>query len=467
MIHHAVAVSHHGARGLDGREVSAQETVGAVVILFIIGQSAGFKIRLPVAVVSQSRQSGVGVSAQIHIGHQVVGHGVPCVRGEGAAQDLYALCAVRSAPAFVVDIIRAGQIAVAVRHVIDVCQFRRIAAGGLTGGICQPVRRAQRGACAVAGGKLVSVGDRPAHQTCGGIGSLEARSVAVGENNIRGAYAFAQQSAGNAAAAGGVQIAVRIAAIRHQRDAVGASHQPAGAFGALDHGGGKTVGDGEIAAAGIFHQPACDIAADPDILLCFGAEPVTGVAEIDLAAVHDGVAAQPAGQPARAAAGGDVGAAQPHIAQGAGEVLEQAAVAGGIHGQPVDHRMIDLSVYGDAALKIRQIFVVNGGELTGVIQAVPVLVCAVVGKLDILLLPRLLDGRRQPGGAVQVLQMPRIGDDRGAAAVLHRLEQTVGLQCFGNGVYQTAVALHLHLDGQISAGCQVYAGYGVAEPRLL
>lgn len=79
------------------------------------------------------------------------------------------------------------------------------------------------------------------------------------------------------------------------------AHQTTGAAAALQHGGGEAVADGEIIAAAT-HQTTGGGAADPDILLVFAAELVTGGAQVDLTALNGGAAPEGASQTAGIAA---------------------------------------------------------------------------------------------------------------------------------------------------------------------
>ena len=62
-VHHAVAVAHHRAGGFDGGFVGATEAVAAVGIDLVVHQCTGLELSLPVAVVGQPCQTGIGVSA--------------------------------------------------------------------------------------------------------------------------------------------------------------------------------------------------------------------------------------------------------------------------------------------------------------------------------------------------------------------------------------------------------------------
>ena len=117
--------------------------------------------------------------------------------------------------------------------------------------------------------------------------------------------------------------------------------------------------------------------------------------------------------------------------------------------------MIGLGAYGDGAVVIGEVLVIDGGEPPARIAAVPAVVHAGVDELDILLLQRPCDGGGQTGALVQILQMPGIGDHGSGAAVPHLGKETVGGELAGDGVHQTAVALYLHLQCQVGAGGQL------------
>ena len=117
--------------------------------------------------------------------------------------------------------------------------------------------------------------------------------------------------------------------------------------------------------------------------------------------------------------------------------------------------MIGLGAYGDGAVVIGEVLVIDGGEPPTRIAAVPAVVHAGVDELDILLLQRPCDGGGQTGALVQILQMPGIGNHGGGAAVPDLGKETVGGELASDGVHQTAVALHLHLQGQVGAGGQL------------
>ena len=455
-VDHAVAVVHDGAAGTEGGAVGTQEAVGAVAVFFIVGQCAGLEIRLPVAVVGQTGEPGVGVGAQAHVVHEVVGHGVACLRGKGGAQDLYALCAVLAAPFGVIDEAGAGQIVPAGEQVIDSVYVSRVRAGsgGLDGGVGQLHVGAQADAGTVTGLEAVAAGELAAGETGGGAGALEAGGVAVGQGDIGGAVAGAYQAAGDAVIGGGVQVAVRVGMVHSQSSTARIAHQAAGIADALNHGSREAAADGQRAVA-VSCQTARRAAAEPDVLFGLGAEFVAGGTEIHLTVEDLGLAAETAGQAAGIAGGGDVGAAKAQVFQRAGEGGKKTAVAGGVHGQTVDDRVVDLAIHGGLALAVGQAAVGDGRERAGAVQAVPAVVGVFVDKLDILLLHGAGDAVGQAGGRVQILQVAGVGNNGGVAAA-NLGKQTVGGQRAGGRVHQTVLTRHLHGDGQVRAWGQIF-----------
>ena len=455
-VDHAVAVIHDGAAGTEGGAVGTQEAVGAVAVFFIVGQRAGLEIRLPVAVVGQTGEPGVGVGAQAHVVHEVVGHGVACLRGKGGAQDLYALCAVLATPFSVIDEAGAGQIVPAGEQVIDSVYVggSRAGSGGLDGGVGQLHVGAQADAGTVTGLEAVAAGELTAGETGGGAGALEAGGVAVGQGDIGGAVAGAYQAAGDAVIGGGVQVAVRVGMVHSQSSTVRIAHQAAGIADALNHGSREAAADGQRAVAAAC-QTARRAAAEPDVLFGLGAEFVAGGTEIHLTVEDLGLAAETAGQAAGIAGGGDVGAAKAQVFQRAGEGGKKTAVAGGVHGQTVNDRVVDLAIHGGLALAVGQAAVGDGRERAGAVQAVPAVVGVFVDKLDILLLHGAGDAVGQAGGRVQILQVAGVGNNGGVAAA-NLGKQTVGGQRAGGGVHQTVLARHLHGDGQVRTGGQIF-----------
>ena len=83
LVDHAVAVAlHRFCRG-QRLNVGAEEAVAPISVLFIVHQCAVFKLRLPVAVMGQVFQLGIGVQRQAQTFHQVVGIGIAVLSGEG------------------------------------------------------------------------------------------------------------------------------------------------------------------------------------------------------------------------------------------------------------------------------------------------------------------------------------------------------------------------------------------------
>ena len=115
-----------------------------------------------------------------------------------------------------------------------------------------------------------------------------------------------------------------------------------------------------------------------------------------------------------------------------------------------DHRTVRRAVHGIAAPVFTQRRVNNGAELLLAVDRRP---AARAGEVNVLLLHRAGDDRRQLGGLVQILQVAGAGDDRRIAA--QRMEQAVCL--FGHksrALHQRVVAGDLNGDGQILPGRQ-------------
>ena len=116
-----------------------------------------------------------------------------------------------------------------------------------------------------------------------------------------------------------------------------------------------------------------------------------------------------------------------------------------------DHRTVRRAVHGIAAPVFTQRRVNNGAELLLAVDRRP---AARAGEVNVLLLHRAGDDRRQLGGLVQILQVAGAGDDRRIAAA-QRMEQTICL--FGHksrALHQRVVAGDLNGDGQILPGRQ-------------
>ena len=116
-----------------------------------------------------------------------------------------------------------------------------------------------------------------------------------------------------------------------------------------------------------------------------------------------------------------------------------------------DHRTVRRAVHGIAAPVFTQRRVNNGAELLLAVDRRP---AARAGEVNVLLLHRAGDDRRQLGGLVQILQVAGAGDDRRIAAA-QRMEQAICL--FGHksrALHQRVVAGDLNGDGQILPGRQ-------------
>ena len=461
---HAVAVAQDGETVGQGGEVGAAEAVGAVGVDLVVGQGTGLELRLPVAVVGQAGEAGVGVGTEAHAGHQVVGHGAAGLGGEGCVQAVrHGGGAVGAAPGLVGGVGGAGKVLGAMGHIVGVVRLEGTGGGrrGPGGGVGEPAGGIQGGADGVAIGEGVTAGEFAAGETGGGGGGQEARGVALPQGDVCRAGAAADKAAGGTIEGGGVQVAVGVG-VPHM-DGGGAAdiaHKAASVLGALQHGGSKAVGDGQVKGA-LTHQAAHSGAPEPDVLFGFGAEFVPGGTEVHLAAVDDSGAAEGAHKAAGGAGGGDVRAAEADAAQGAAEAVEQAAAAGGAHRKAVDDRVVLLAVHQDGAGVAGQVSIADGTELQTAVQGGPVVIGTVVDELDVLLLQGSSDGTGQAGVLVQILQVAGVVDHGSGAAVLQGGEEAVGGELSGDGVHQLAVADHLDLDGQVGAG-----GQGIEPPLL-
>ena len=115
LIDYAVAVAlHRFCRG-QRLNVRAEEAVAVIVVPLIIHQCAVFKLRLPVAVMGQVLQLGIGVQRQAQTFHQVVGIGIAVLSGEGVRS-------VRSEP-----FLRVCGVQVLIAYLFTDGRFRRFA----------------------------------------------------------------------------------------------------------------------------------------------------------------------------------------------------------------------------------------------------------------------------------------------------------------------------------------------------
>ena len=80
-VDHAVAVAQHRFVG-QRLNVGAEEAVVGPTVPLVVHQCAVFKLRLPVAVMGQVFQLGIGVQRQAQTFHQVVGIGIAVLSGE-------------------------------------------------------------------------------------------------------------------------------------------------------------------------------------------------------------------------------------------------------------------------------------------------------------------------------------------------------------------------------------------------
>ena len=105
LIDYAVAVALHRFRRGQRLNVRTEEAVAAILIQLIVHQRAVFKLRLPVTVMGQILQLGIGIQRQAQTFHQVVGIGIAVLSGEGIirrgrSEQLFRVCGVQILIAF-------------------------------------------------------------------------------------------------------------------------------------------------------------------------------------------------------------------------------------------------------------------------------------------------------------------------------------------------------------------------------
>ena len=462
VVNHAVAVAQHRFVVPQGRHVAAEEAIAcrrAVLIALVVRQRAGLKLRLPVAVVRDPLQLRVRVVGQAHALHEVVGVGASAARhgGKCGAKSLRRGGAAGAAPFSVADTGRFGDMLCLRRPLFQIKGPRR---RGLD--LCIRLRRRvgqinvriERNAHAVASRHSF---DRSGRQARRDRCLLEARGVAIQQidRSCRHADlvpATADQSAGPSVRLIAVEVAVGIAALcRHS--AVRLSDQSARRRRTPKDRGGKAAVDGDLRVpAHIADQTAGHIADEPNIPLRFCAQTVARWVQIDAAAGNAHRTGQRAGKTADPSRAADLRAGERDVRQrAAGKALKQARVAVRIHRQMRDHRTVRRAVHGIAAPVFTQRLVNNGAELLLAVDRRP---AARAGEVNVLLLHRAGDDRRQLGGLVQILQVAGACDDRRIAAA-QRMEQTICL--FGHksrALHQRVVAGDLNGDGQILPGRQ-------------
>ena len=462
VVNHAVAVAQHRFVVPQGRHVAAEEAIAcrrAVLIMLVVRQRAGLKLRLPVAVVRDPLQLRVRVVGQAHALHEVVGVGASAARhgGKCGAKSLRRGGAAGAAPFSVADIGRPGDMLCLRRPLFQIKGPRR---RGLD--LCIRLRRRvgqinvriERNAHAVASRHSF---DRSGGQARRDRCFLEAGGIAIQQidRSCRHAdlvLAAADQSAGPSVRLIAVEVAVGVAALR-RHSAVRLSDQSARRRRTPKDRGGKAAVDGDLRVpAHIADQTAGHIADEPNIPLRFCAQTVARRVQIDAAAGNAHRTGQRAGKTADPSRAADLRAGERDVRQrAAGKALKQARVAVRIHRQMRDHRTVRRAVHGIAAPVFTQRLVNNGAELLLAVDRRP---AARAGEVNVLLLHRAGDDRCQLGGLVQILQVAGAGDDRRIAAA-QRMEQTICL--FGHksrALHQRVVAGDLNGDGQILPGRQ-------------
>ena len=460
VVNHAVAVAQHRFVVPQGRHVAAEEAIAcrrAVLIMLVVRQRAGLKLRLPVAVVRDPLQLRVRVVGQAHALHEVVGVGASAARHSGkcGAKSLRRGGAAGAAPFCMRDLLRSGDVMCRVRRRRQIeSVFRLFHRPMRHGGRVRQFIGLQPRGRTVAAVHSVNLSGRQARcDRC----LLETGCIAIQQidRSCRHADlvpAAADQSAGPSVRLIAVEVAVGIAALcRHS--AVRLSDQSARRRRTPKDRGGKAAVDGDLRVpAHIADQTAGHIAGEPNIPLRFCAQTVARRVQIDAAAGNAHRTGQRAGKTADPSRAADLRAGERDVRQrAAGKALKQARVAVRIHRQVRDHRTVRRAVHGIAAPVFTQRRVNNGVELLLAVDRRP---AARTGEVNVLLLHRAGDDRRQLGGLVQILQVAGAGDDRRIAAA-QRMEQTICL--FGHksrALHQRVVAGDLNGDGQILPGRQ-------------
>ena len=460
VVNHAVAVAQHRFVVPQGRHVAAEEAIAcrrAVLIMLVVRQRAGLKLRLPVAVVRDPLQLRVRVVGQAHALHEVVGVGASAARhgGKCGAKSLRRGGAAGAAPFCMRDLLRSGDVMCRVRRRRQIESVFRLFHRPMRHGgrVRQFIGLQPRGRTVAAVHSVNLSGRQARRDRC----FLEAGGIAIQQidRSCRHADlvpAAADQSAGPSVRLIAVEVAVGIAALcRHS--AVRLSDQSARRRRTPKDRGGKAAVDGDLRVpAHIADQTAGHIAGEPNIPLRFCAQTVARRVQIDAAAGNAHRTGQRAGKTADPSRAADLRAGERDVRQrAAGKALKQARVAVRIHRQMRDHRTVRRAVHGIAAPVFTQRRVNNGAELLLAVDRRP---AARAGEVNVLLLHRAGDDRRQLGGLVQILQVAGAGDDRRIAAA-QRMEQTICL--FGHksrALHQRVVAGDLNGDGQILPGRQ-------------
>ena len=462
IIDHAVAVAQHRFVVPQGRHVAAEEAIAcrrAVLIMLVVRQRAGLKLRLPVAVVRDPLQLRVRVVGQAHALHEVVGVGASAARhgGKCGAKSLRRGGAAGAAPFCMRDLLRSGDVMCRVRRRRQIESVFRLFHRPMRHGgrVRQFIGLQPRGRTVAAVHSVNLSGRQARRDRC----FLEAGGIAIQQidRSCRHADlvpATADQSAGPSVRLIAVEVAVGIAALcRHS--AVRLSDQAARRRRTPKDRGGKAAVDGDLRVpAHIADQAAGHIADEPNIPLRFCAQTVARRVQIDAAAGNAHRTGQRAGKTADPSPAADLRAGERDVRQrAAGKALKQARVAVHIHRQMRDHRTVRRAVHGIAAPVFTQRRVNNGSELLLTVDRRP---AARAGEVNVLLLHRAGDDRRQLGGLVQILQVAGTGDDRRIAAA-QRMEQAICL--FGHksrALHQRVVAGDLNGDGQILPGRQLF-----------
>ena len=403
-VDYAVAVALHRFIG-QGGDVGAEETVVVPAVPLVVHQRVVLKLRLPVAVMGQLLQSGIGILAQAQTAHQVIGMGIAVLLGEIGREQFYWVCGAQLL--IVLSLTDGGVFILCFAEVVHVRYVivSRSAACFACRSVCQAFSLQRR-----AGAVYISqyIAGQVAHHKARRFFSLQkSGSIAILDREVAGGdLSVADQAAGISVAK---KIAVRIGAFNAEIPAAVAD-QATGIIPTPDDRGGQTFLDRQCISLCAAHQTAGHLAADPRVLrkyLLLGNVFVLDIFQVHLTAVDRCLAGQLSNQTANGSLTGDLGVDQPDVFQRAGEGLEQSRVPRCLNRQVVDRHPAGAFI----AFELR---VLNGRKFPGLVLKGPA--CA---KGNIRLLHRggddllLVIFLFQPGlFQLQILQMPPVFDDR-------------------------------------------------------
>ena len=460
LVNGGIAITQHRFCILQSVDIAAVEAVASIRIVFVVGQCAGLKLCLPIAVMRQIFQPGERVAAKA-ADLQLVADGVQSAGfiGKGIAQFRRSLCAVRAGPCparaqdniflTVAEIVyltccaaagRGGICQLTVRIVAALRPFRHERAGGIHIG--------QAGAHSRNAGGLIRC------QETGGIGVLnlehgrvDAHAHKAACNTLRALFQR--------------QVAVRVA-VGHKQLTVYPAHKTAYGHHACGSGSGKAVLNLRAAARFNSADQSAGIAALQPLLVPVRVGPHMAVAaaEVDLTVLQRQRSVHAPHQRAYRAGSSrftcHIRAGKPNILQQqhfpGGNRLNEPRIAGDVHRQVINHRVDPRRAAGLRAFELLQITVADRRKAEIAVKRFPLIV-RVPGKINVPGLDRLGNILRQLRCLIQILKVPRIAQLR-RISVLQIGKQTVGGHRTGALVHQRIVAGHSHGDLQIFARCQ-------------